>query len=108
MGDWVDDEKRPANDLLFPERERERVAREAQALVFAQRYLVFQGPTADPRAKALFEHWAAQVRKQVIAPNASPQEYAYWEGRREFVEGINAQIEFANNGASSPPPRTTP
>lgn len=93
-------------DWLFPEAEEQRAEIEEKGLVFAQRYLVFSGPTADPRARDLFEHWTRMARRQVINPSASAQEYAYWNARREFIEGIAAQIEFANNGLNQPKSRT--
>lgn len=92
-------------DWLFPDAEKQKAAQQEKGLVFAQKYLVFQ---QDPRARELLAHWATTVRKQMIAPNATAQEYAYYNARREFVEMIHAQLEFAQNGANQPPIRTTP
>ena len=93
-------------DWLFPKAAEQRADQEEKGLVFAQRYLVFFGPTADPRARELFEHWSALVRRQTIPPGASAQEYAYYNARREFIEGIQAQIDFAMKGAQSLPPKS--
>lgn len=104
-------EKQPGpgpDDWLFPNAEVQRAETEEKGLVFAQRYLVFHGPTADPRARELLEHWTRLIRRQVIAPNASAQELAYWNSRREFIEGLHAQIEFAMNGVNQPKPRSIP
>lgn len=92
-------------DDLFPEAGKQRAATEEKGLVFAQKYLVFSGPTADPRARDLFEHWTRLVRRQVISPGASAQELAYWNSRREFIEGIWGQVEFAQAGVNQPKPR---
>lgn len=92
-------------DDLFPDSGKQRAELEEKGLVFAQKYLVFHGATADPRARELFEHWTRLVRRQVIPPGASAQELAYWNSRREFIEGIHAQIEFAMNGQNLPKPR---
>ena len=68
------------------------------ALIFAQKYLVFEsGP-----AKDLLKFWTEQVRHRKVAANASPTEFAYFEGWRQFVEGLHLQIEFAHNGGQSP------
>lgn len=89
-------------DWLFPDAQKQRKHMEEKGLVFAQRYLVFDGPTADPRAKALLEHWTRTVRRQKVSPSASAQELAYFNARREFVELIHEQIEIAQNGLSLP------
>lgn len=94
------------DDWLFPDAKGQRAAIEEKGLVFAQRYLVFHGPTSDPRARDLLEHWTRLVRRQVIPPDASAQEYAYWNARKEFIEGIWGQVEFAQNGANQPKLRT--
>lgn len=93
-------------DWLFPQAEQQRAQQEERGLIFAQKYLVFSGPTADPRARELLEHWTKLVRRTRIPANASAQEYAAANSFREFVEGIHAQIEFANNGQNLPKPRT--
>jgi hypothetical protein len=94
------------DDFLFPKAKEQKAQAQSDALVFAQKYLVFAGPTSEPRARSLFEHWTRLVRNQAIPPGASAQEYAYYNARREFVEAIAAQIEFANNGVNQPQPRT--
>lgn len=93
-------------DWLFPHKEEQRAKQEEKGLIFAQKYLVFSGPTADPRARELLEHWTTLVRKTPIPRNASVQEYAAANAFREFVEGIWTQIEFANKGVNAPKPRT--
>lgn len=94
-------------DWLFPKAAEQRAKQEEKGLVFAAKYLVFAGPTADPRARELLEHWTALVRKTPIPRGASVQEYAAANAFREFVEGIWSQIEFANQGQNVPKPRTT-
>ena len=94
-------------DWLFPDAPKQRAKQEEKGLVFAQKYLVFSGPTADPRARELFEHWTALVRKTPIPRGASVQEYAAANAFREFIEGIHSQIEFAQNGQNLPKTRTT-
>lgn len=95
-------------DWLLPHAAQQRADLEEKGLIFAQKYLVFSGVTADPRARELFEHWTRTVRQQRIAPGATVQEYAHFNARREFIETIAAQIEFANKGTSVPKPRTSP
>lgn len=65
---------------------------EQKALEFAALYLVFD--TEGP-AKTLLKHWVETVEQRDITPSATHQEYAYWEGRRAFIRGIQRQIEFA-------------
>lgn len=98
-------EEKDGADWLFPKTEQQKAAQEEKALVFAQRYLVFFGPTSDPRARELLEHWSHGVRKQLVPPNASAQESAYWNSRREFVEAIWSQIGIAQNGKNQPAPQ---
>lgn len=93
-------------DWLFPKAEQQKAAQEEKGLVFAQKYLVFSGPTADPRARDLFLHWTGLTRRTPIPRGASVQEYAAANAFREFIEGIHTQIEFANNGLNQPKPRT--
>ena len=93
-------------DWLFPDSGKQRAEAEEKGLVFAQKYLVFGGPTADPRARELLEHWTAIARKTRIPAGASAQEYAAHNSFREFVEGIHSQIEFATKGQNLPKPRT--
>ena len=93
-------------DWLFPEREAQQAEKEEKGLIFAQQYLVFHGPTADPRARKLLEHWTAIARKRLIADNASLGELAAHNAFSRFIEGIHTQIEFAMTGANAPKPRT--
>lgn len=95
------------DDWLFPKAAEQRAEAEEKGLVFAQRYLVFFGPTSDPRARALLEHWTALVRKQRIADDASLGEFAAQNAFCRFIEGIHTQIEFAQQGQNAPKPRTT-
>lgn len=94
-------------DWLFPDKQKQQAKQEEKGLVFAQKYLVFAGPTSDPRARDLFEHWTALVRKTPIPRGASVQEYAAANAFREFIEGIHSQIEFAQQGQNVPKPRMT-
>lgn len=93
------------DDFLFPHAAKQKAIQEEKGLIFAQKYLVFSGPTSDPRARDLLEHWTNLVRKTPIARDASVQEYAAANAFREFVEGIHTQIEFANKGQNVPQPR---
>jgi len=95
------------DDWLFPQAKQQKADLEEKGLVFAQKYLVFSGSTADPRAKELLEHWTRAVRGTRIPRGASAQEYAAANAVREFVEQIHLQIEFAMNGQNVPKPRTT-
>lgn len=83
------------NQTVEEIREDERV----KALNFAKLYEVFE---QDPRGKALLAHWVESVEKRDIAPAASHAEYAYWEGRRAFIRGIQRQIEFATTEGRVP------
>lgn len=94
-------------DWLFPDAGKQRAQQEEKGLVFAAKYLVFSGPTADPRARELLEHWTALVRKTPIPRGSSVQEYAAANALREWVEGIHSQIEFAQQGQNVPKPRMT-
>lgn len=94
-------------DWLFPDAPEQKAKLEEKGLIFSQKYLVFSGQTADPRARELLEHWTVLVRKTPIPRNASVQEYAAANAFREFVEGIHSQIEFANQGQNAPKPRKT-
>ncbi len=100
-------EEKEGADWLFPHAEQQRAALEEKGLIWAQKYLLFSGPTSDPRARELLQYWTDMVRKKNIAPAASVQEYAAANALREFVEGIHTQIEFANKGINVPKPRTT-
>ncbi len=86
---------------LFPNAKAIRADIKAKGLTFAQKYLVFAGPTADPRARELLEQWTVKVRKTCIPKGASAQEYAAYNALREFIEGIWSQIEFAQGNATS-------
>jgi hypothetical protein len=94
-------------DWLFPQAKQQKAKREENGLVFAQKYLVFGGPTSDPRARELLEHWTQIARRTRIPAAASAQEYAAANAFRELIEGIHAQIEFAIQGQNAPKTRTT-
>jgi hypothetical protein len=94
------------DDWLFPNAGKQRADAKEKGLVFAQKYLVFAGPTSDPRARELLEHWTAIARRTRIPVGASAQEYAAHNALRELVEGIHQQIEFAMQGQNVPQPRT--
>ena len=68
------------------------------ALIFAQKFLIF---TTGP-GKDLLDHWSTKVRCRKIPTNATLGELGYYNGEREFVEGIHQQISFAQNGGVSP------
>lgn len=91
-------------DFLFPDSVRKKSELEQQGLVFAQKYLVFK---QEPRARELLAYWTVIARRTRIAKAASAQEYAAHNAFRELVEGIHAQIEFAENGLNQPQLRTT-
>lgn len=93
-------------DWLFPDKAKQRAQIKEKGLIFAQKFLVFAGQTADPRARDLLETWTQLVRRTPIRSGSSAQEYAAANALREFVEGIHAQIEFANQGVNVPQPRT--
>lgn len=98
--DWLDD--------LFPGAAARRTEMFEKGVVFAQRYLVFAGPTADPRAKELLEHWTKYVRGNRINPSASHAELAAHNALREWVEGIHQQIDLAQQNASVTSKRNLP
>jgi hypothetical protein len=91
-GSWLEDED------PFAQTKSDKKEVVDEALVFAQKYLIFESGVA----KELLEFWTRSVRDRKIAPSASPQEYAYFTGVREFVEGLHQQIQFAKNGGQSP------
>lgn len=91
-------------DWLFPHAAGQKAAQEEKGLAWAQKYLVF---VQDPRARELLEHWTKTERRRSLPPNASAQEYAYYNARRDIFEGIHAEIEFAQNGLNQPRARTT-
>lgn len=94
------------DNWLFPDAEEQKAAAEEKGLVFAQKYLVFSGPTSDPRARELLEHWTAIARRKRLPDDASLGELAAHNAFSRFIEGIWAQIEFATNGQNQPKPRT--
>lgn len=96
----MDEEKNEWLEEIFPEAKQQREELFARGVDFAQRYLVFAGPTADRRAAELLEHWTRSVRRTRLKPGASPQEYAAHNALREFVEAIHAQIELAQSSVS--------
>lgn len=91
---------------LFPGQAKAAATMKENGLVFASKYLVFAGPTADPRAREIFEHWTIAVRKARVPKTASLQELAAHNALREWVEGIWTQIEFAQKAQNVPQPRT--
>lgn len=95
-------------DDLFPGAKEKRDKQELDGWHFAQKYLVFAGATADPRARELLEFWTQMVRRKVVPPAAGLGEHAAANALREFVEGINAQVELAIKGPQQPIPRTIP
>jgi hypothetical protein len=82
----------------FDARHVEKTEDKNAALIWAQKYKVFESGVA----KELLDHWTRQVRHRKIAPSAGATEFAYHAGMREFIESIYLQIEFANNGGLSP------
>lgn len=92
-------------DDIFPGASKKRAEQEEKGLLFAQQYLVFEGPTSDARARALLEYWTTTVRRRTLSPTATHAEHAAHNAFREFVEAIHAQIEFAMNGLNQPRPR---
>lgn len=86
---WLED--------LFPGADQRRKQTRDAALIIAQKYLVFSGPTADPRARDLLQLWTNAIRRAAVPKDASAQEYAAANALREFVEGLHAQIELARN-----------
>ncbi len=93
-------------DWLFPKAKEQRAKQEEKGLVFAQKYLCFAGPTADPRARELLEHWTATARRARLPDNASLGELAAQNAFSRFIEAIHAQIEFAQQGQNLPKSRT--
>jgi hypothetical protein len=82
-------------DWLFPDANAQKTDLAAKGLAFAQQYLVF---VRDPNAAALLARWVTEIENKDVAPGATHAEYAYWEGRRAFVRGIQRQIDLATNG----------
>lgn len=91
-------------DDIFPKAKEQRAAMEEKGLIFSQHFLVF---ARDPAAKAVLAFWTQAVRRKTLSPAATVQEYAAHNAVREFVEGIHAHIEFANQGVNTPKPRTS-
>lgn len=81
-------------DYLFPDAAKQKAERNTKAYEFAQLYLVFD---QHPLAKQLLAHWVKAEEARDVAPSASHAEYAYWEGRRNFIRGIQRQVELAKN-----------
>jgi hypothetical protein len=71
-------------------------ANSGSALLFAQKYLVFE---QDGRAKELLAHWDATILRRKIGDSATHSQYA---AVREFIQGIKDQIVFANNRGNQP------
>lgn len=94
-------------DWLFPDAKQQKADRQEFDLLWAQKYLVFGGPTSDPRARELLASWTQAARNRRIRIGASAQEFAHYNAFREFVEKIHALIEFAQKGQNVPQPRTT-
>lgn len=90
LGDWME-KGQSVEDI----REDERV----RGLNFAKLYEVF---VQDPRGQELLKHWVESVEKRDILPGSSHAEYAYWEGRRAFIRGIQRQIDFARTEGRLP------
>ena len=92
------EEKVEGGDWLYPDAEKKQAETAAAALKFASLYLVFEnGP-----GKTLLAHWLKEVENRDLAPNSSHAEYAYWEGRRAFIRGIQRQLEFYRNRGDLP------
>ena len=95
IGEWMegDDPFEIKSDAQVAKKENADLA-----LIFAQKFLIF---TSGP-GKYLLEHWSNKVRNRKVSTNATLGELAYYNGEREFVEGIHQQIQFAQNGGKSP------
>lgn len=93
-------------DWLFPDAGEQRAELEEKGFIFSQRYLVFAGPTSDPRARELLEHWTALARRARLPDDASLGELAAQNAFGRFIEGIHQQIEIAQKGPNQPKPRT--
>lgn len=92
------EEKLDADDWLFPDASARKAGTVIDALKFASLYLIFdKGDGAT-----LFAHWLKEIEKRDLAPNSSHAEYAYWEGRRAFIRGIQRQVELAKNPMDLP------
>lgn len=82
----------------FDKRGEVKAEAKNDALIFAQKFLVFESGSA----KDVLDHWTRTVRHRAIAPSASATEFAYYTGVREFVEAIHLQMEFARSGGQTP------
>ena len=92
LGEWLE------GDDPFAQTTVDKIEVKNDALIFAQKFLIFtSGPGLD-----LLNHWSSKVRNRKISTNATLGELAYYNGEREFVEGIHQQIQFAQNGGQSP------
>ncbi len=94
-GTWLEGENPFAE---FDKRGEGKAESKQDALVFAQKYLIFESGIA----KELLEFWSQQVRMRKVAPSASASELSYFNGVREFVEQIHTQIQFAKSGGQTP------
>ncbi len=92
------EEKLDGSDWLYPDAEKNKAATAVAALKFASLYLIFE----KGDGKTLLAHWLKEVENRDLAPNSSHAEYAYWEGRRAFIRGIQRQIELAHNRGALP------
>ncbi len=70
-----------------------------RALQVALRY---QAVFTNGAGKELLDMWSSEVRNRKISATATLGELAYFNGLREFVEGIHQQILFAQHGGQSP------
>ena len=99
LGEWQEGDDPFATVTKTGEQIREaKKENDSAALIWAQKYLIFESGAA----KEILEFWARTTRTRKIAPNANATELAYFNGVREFVEGIYVQIELAKNGGQSP------
>lgn len=86
------------NESLWPDeagapvREEVALARQAKAREFAQLYHIF---VDDERGVRLLAGWHQTLEDRATQPGASHAEYAYYEGQRAFVRGIQRQIGIA-------------
>ena len=96
LGEWQEGDDPFETKVVSAEAAKKETAN--LALLFAQKFLIFtSGPGAD-----LLAHWSSKVRNRKVSTNATLGELAYYNGEREFVEGIHQQIQFAQNGGQSP------
>jgi hypothetical protein len=95
LGEWLEDDDpfEIKKDATVGKKENANLA-----LIFAQKFLIF---TSGP-GKDLLDHWSNTIRNRKISTNATLGELGYYNGEREFIEGIHQQIQFAQNGGQSP------